>query len=194
MINHPLQIDGLVLRPVAESDADALFALVEANRAHLRRWLPWVDDSHSVEDTRRFKQKAVQQHGAREALQVLLLLNDRPVGLIGFHRFDWANRSTSIGYWLAEAFQGHGYMTTACRTLIEIAFTKWELNRIEIRCATGNVRSRAIPERRGFKREGILRSAEWLYNHFEDLVVYSLLADEFDPLKSKPLSAGDGDR
>ena len=25
------------------------------------------------------------------------------VGVIGFHRVDWANRATSIGYWIAAA-------------------------------------------------------------------------------------------
>lgn len=179
MIDRPIQVGELVLRPVAVDDTEALFEVVDANRAYLRRWLPWVDSSRTIEDARQFREHSVCQHVAREALQVVLLLSDKPIGMIGFHRFDWANRSTSIGYWLAEAHQGHGYMTSACRALIEIAFSKWQLHRIEIRCATGNARSRTIPGRLGFRLEGTFRSAEWLYDHFENLVVYSLLANEF---------------
>lgn len=186
MIDQPIQVGELVLRPVALSDTEALFHVIDANRAYLRRWLPWVDSSRTIEDARQFRELSVRQHAAREALQVVLVLAGMPIGMVGFHHFDWVNRSTSIGYWLAEAHQGHGYMTSACRALIEIAFSKWEFNRIEIRCATGNASSRAIPERLGFKVEGTLRSAEWLYDHFEDLVVYSLLADEFTGSNSMP--------
>ncbi len=70
-------------------------------------------------------------------------------------------------------------MTRACRALVDYAFAKLQLNRVEIRCATGNLRSQAIPERLGFTREGTLREGEWLYDHFVDLIVYSMLAREW---------------
>jgi ribosomal-protein-serine acetyltransferase len=50
---------------------------------------------------------------------------------------------------------------------------------VEVRAAPGNRRSRAIPERLGFRQEGILRDAEWLYDHYVDLVVYAMLADDW---------------
>ena len=53
------------------------------------------------------------------------------------------------------------------------------LNRIEIRCATQNVRSRAIPERLGFKEEGLIRDAEWLYDHYVDHIVYGMLESDW---------------
>ena len=56
------------------------------------------------------------------------------------------------------------------------ALTAWELHRVEIRVATGNARSRAIPERLGFRREGTLRGAERHGERFLDLDVFALLA------------------
>jgi ribosomal-protein-serine acetyltransferase len=70
-------------------------------------------------------------------------------------------------------------MTKACRFLVDYAFAELKLNRVEIRCATGNHKSRAIPERLGFKLEGTVRQAEWLYDHFVDHALYGMLASEW---------------
>jgi ribosomal-protein-serine acetyltransferase len=69
-------------------------------------------------------------------------------------------------------------MTAACRAVVRHAFAEMHLQRVVIRCAVENRRSRAIPERLGFKLEGVEREAEWLYDHFVDLAVYSLLERE----------------
>jgi ribosomal-protein-serine acetyltransferase len=80
---------------------------------------------------------------------------------------------------LGEEYQGHGIVTKACRTLVDYAFYEYKLNRIQIRCATGNKKSCAIIERLGFNREGTNRQAEFLYDHYVDLNVYSMTADEW---------------
>ena len=101
------------------------------------------------------------------------------VGSIGFHIWDKIDRKASIGYWLSEDFQGKGIITDSVRALIKYGFEQMNLNRIEVRCAVENTKSRAIPERLGFKNEGTCRQSEWLYDHLVDLVVYSLLAEEW---------------
>jgi hypothetical protein len=45
--------------------------------------------------------------------------------------------------------------------------------------AIENSRSRAIPERLGLKKEGIIRDAEWLYDHYVDHMLYTLLKSEW---------------
>jgi len=92
---------------------------------------------------------------------------------------DWANRAASVGYWLGEAHQGRGTMTKACSALTSHAFSGMGLHRIEIRCAVENRKSRAIPERLGFRNEGLIRDAEWLYDRFVDHVVYGMLETEW---------------
>jgi ribosomal-protein-serine acetyltransferase len=53
------------------------------------------------------------------------------------------------------------------------------MNRLYLRCAVGNIRSRKIALALGFSFEGTQRQAEWLYDHFVDLEMYSLLASEW---------------
>jgi ribosomal-protein-serine acetyltransferase len=48
-----------------------------------------------------------------------------------------------------------------------------------MRCAVENKKSRKIPERLGFREEGTIRQAEWLHEHFIDLVIYGMLASEW---------------
>jgi ribosomal-protein-serine acetyltransferase len=60
--------------------------------------------------------------------------------------------------------------------LVEHAFGELDLNRVVISCATENKKSCAIPERLGFRQEGIQRQAEWLYDRFVDHAVYATLA------------------
>ena len=59
--------------------------------------------------------------------------------------------------------------------MISYAFEELLLNRIEIKCANKNDKSKAIPIKLGFKKEGIIRDAEWLYDHFVDHIVYCII-------------------
>jgi ribosomal-protein-serine acetyltransferase len=99
--------------------------------------------------------------------------------MAGYVSVDWGHRSTCIGYWLGQEFQGKGTMTEAVRVLTDHALVEWDLNRVEIRVATENRRSRAIPERLGFREEGILRQAERVGARYVDAVVYSMLAADW---------------
>ena len=156
-------------------DAEELFAVVDSSRSYLREWLPWLDTSQTVADTRNFIQTSIDKHARNEGFQCCIRCEDKIVGVIGFHKIDWDNRIGEIGYWLTQQNQGRGIMTNCCRTLVELAFSELDLNRVVIRAAEKNLRSRAIPERLGFVKEGIQRVAEWLYDHFVDLVMYSVL-------------------
>ncbi len=171
--------DHTELRLLAERHAEPLYTLIDRNRDHLRQWLPWVDASRSAEGTREFIRGVLRRFATNNGFAAGIWHHGELAGIIDFHAINWSNRSTSIGYWLAAPFQGKGLMTAACRAFVEHALVELGLNRIEIRCATGNRRSRAIPERLGFTQEGTLRQAEWLYHRFEDLVVYSMLASEW---------------
>jgi len=74
-------------------------------------------------------------------------------------------------------------MTDTVKALLQYAFEVLQLHKVEIRAAEGNQKSRAIPERLGFVKEGTIRAAEWLYDHYVDHVVYGLLVSEWQQRK-----------
>jgi len=169
---------GEQLRLLERSDARELHALIQANHAHLDRWMAW-SPSQTLAQTRQFIEQTRKQLADGNGFQAAIVRGGRIVGMVGFHGVDWSNRNTSIGYWLAQSAQGRGTMTAAVRALLELAFGQWRLNRVEIRLDVENERSRALAERLRFQREGTLRQAMLLAGAFRDDVVYSLLACEW---------------
>ena len=169
--------DRAVLRQLAVSDAAELHALIEANRQHLRPWMPWADQDAA--STTAFLQAARDQASAGDGVQFAVVEHGRIVGTAGFHRVDWRNAATSVGYWLAAEAQGRGLITRGVAAMLDHAFGPWELHRAEIRAAPRNARSRAVPVRLGFTEEGIARDAERHADRFGDLVVYSMLAPDW---------------
>jgi len=172
--------DGCALRLLEEADAGELERAVAANHEHLAPWLPWVEATAAVgvEARREYLRRARRQAETNDGFQAAIVARRAIVGVVGFHHVDWANRSTSLGYWLARDRQGRGIMTAAVRALVDHAFAVWQLNRVEIRVAVGNARSAAIPLRLGFVQEGVLRAAERHADGYKDIAVYSLLRND----------------
>lgn len=171
--------ENVSLKLLEQKDAAVLFETVNHSRHYLRQWLPWVDNIKQEADYEPIIDMWLQQFSSHDGFQAGVLYNGQLVGMAGFHGIDWANRKTSIGYWLLDKYQGHGIITEAVTSLIDIAFNEYELHRIEIRCGVQNKKSQGIPERLGFKKEGIMRDFEYLYDHFHDCFLYSLLAGEW---------------
>jgi ribosomal-protein-serine acetyltransferase len=169
--------DAIKLRLLEEADAEELHALIEANRAYLVPWLPWAA-GQSFEDTLGFIRGARSQASDNAGFQAVIVLAGSIVGVVGCVTVDRANRSTRIGYWLDAGQQGKGTMTAAVRALVDHALTTWQLNRVEIVVATENRRSRAIPERLGFREEGTLRQHQLVGDRYLDCVSYSTLAED----------------
>ena len=178
MFSHRLN-ETADLRLLEERHAEALHELGEHNVEHLRAWLPWVDSSRTLKDRKEFIRGALKQFAENNGFQAGVWYEGRLAGVVGHHAIDWQNRSTTLGYWLGKEFQGRGLMTLACGALVDHAFGELGLNRVSVACATQNTKSCAIPERLGFRREGIQRQAEWLYDHFVDHVIYAALAHDW---------------
>ncbi len=176
MPGQPLVTDAIKLRLLEEGDAEELHALIEANRVYLAPWLPWAA-GQTFQDTLDFIRLTRSQAEGNGGFQAAIATEQGIAGVIGYVTVDWANRSTRIGYWLDEGQQGKGIMTAAVQLLVDHALMTWQLNRVEIVVATENRRSRAIPERLGFREEGRLRQYQLVGGRYLDCVSYSMLAE-----------------
>lgn len=169
-------LDDIALRPLLYDDAIDIYDAIDSQREYLRRWLPFVDSTKSLQFTQEFVSYSLNI----DECTFTIRKNDQFIGLIGFKASDKENRKTEIGYWLMQEYQGRGIMSCAVKRLCQYAFEELAMNRIQIKCAVGNTPSSNIPKRLGFKFEGIEREGELFTNgSFANIEVYSLLKKEY---------------
>ena len=185
MFRLPIR-EGVSLGLMEERHAEAIYAVIDRNRDRLRKWLPWVDKSTNSDYTRQFIHGALEQFARNDGFSAAIWVRDQVAGGIGFHNVNWLNRNVEMGYWVSSDFEGQGIVTDACRAMVNYAFEEWELNRVEIRCATGNGRSAAVARRLGFTLEGTLREGQLLNGKYHDLFVFGMLGREWPKLETAP--------
>lgn len=171
--------DNLVLELTAQKHAAGLFNAVDSNRLHLSAFLPWVANMQSVADFNNYIQHCETLYELKTDISFVIIADNKIAGRIGIHHIHAQNKTGAIGYWIAKEFEGRGIVTKCCRALIRHGFEQMNLHRIEIKAAVKNLRSQAIPQKLGFTKEGVLRQAEFVNNHFIDITLYSMLVHEW---------------
>ena len=172
-------IDDISLRTFRESDAELVYEVIDRNRDQLQTYMHWMTPEYSLDSAKEFIGRGITRRDDAQGLGYGIFRAERFIGSIGFVHFDWKSRKTEIGYWIDKAEEGKGIVTASCSALIDYAFVELGMNRVEIRCSAENRRSSAIPERFGFKKEGVLRESEFRNGRLDDFIVYGLLADEW---------------
>jgi ribosomal-protein-serine acetyltransferase len=169
---------GLELRPLNESDAPAVLALIRENRAHLDRWLRWSSSIHTLEDVRGLIEQFRDKLARGDGFHLGIWLQGHLAGGCVCWYIHRQNRNAEVGYWLGSGFTGQGLATRAARAVIGHLFDTEGVHRIEMQCAVENVASRAVAERLGFRLEGVRRDSHWITTRFLDHAVYGLLDTE----------------
>jgi ribosomal-protein-serine acetyltransferase len=171
--------DEIEIRLLQEHHAEEMFAVIDRNRQHIRQWLPWPDFTHSPDDSLEFIHKCLVRFERREEIACGIWCRSRLSGGIGA-QLDRASRTASLGYWIDRELEGRGIVIRSAKAMLRYLFVEWNCARVEIRCATGNRRSRAIPERLGFRHERTLPGAFVLGEQILDIELYAMLRPEWE--------------
>ena len=165
--------DSIRLKELGLDDVEAIFNSIINERDYLDEWLPFVEFTHEISYTSRFVENYLNSDKSDATFAIYY--QHQFVGIIGLKNTDPVNKKTEIGYWLSESYQHRGIITLACKALINYAFDRLQMNRIQLKAATGNLKSQQVAQRLGFSKEGIERDGELHVRGFVDLVVFSLL-------------------
>lgn len=172
--------DELELCLPHEDRVEEAYSLIISNYEHIKKWSRWRNEDFSLEAAREYCRQSLQTFESKgDKIDLRIIFGDKIAGTTGYHNIDRRSRSAEIGYWISKEYEGRGLVTRSVTRLLGYGFDELALNRVVIKCAVENVKSRAIPERLGFTQEGIEREADCLQTKFVDQAVYSLLEREW---------------
>jgi ribosomal-protein-serine acetyltransferase len=173
----------LSLQLLEDRHAVSIFELVNTNRVHLREWLPWVIKIQTLEHFREYIIGHQVRFTDNSDVSFVIIHEGKVAGRIGVYNIDSINKIGSVGYWLGEDFIGKGIALRSCEQILNYCFSVLFLNRVEIKCATKNSKSQAIPIKLNFKNEGIIRQGEFIHNEYIDLYCFSMLQKEWELIR-----------
>lgn len=173
-----LRTARLRLRPFADADAAALFALHSS--AHVLRYWdspPWPGPERAQHFIAACAQMAADGTGVRLAVE--RLTDGAFIGWCGLSRWNAEFRSAAIGYCYDDSVWGQGYATEAARAVLLWAFDALDLNRVQAETDTRNAASARVLAKLGFVREGTLREDCVVRGEVSDSWVFGLLRREW---------------
>ncbi len=102
------------------------------------------------------------------------------IGEIVFSRMRWFNRKSEITIIIKKDFRDKGYGKESLKAAMDFAFKKMNLHRLEAEVYEFNHASIKLMESLGFKKEGVLREAQFSNGRYWDIIRYGILRNEFN--------------
>lgn len=167
LILRQLTIEDVTVLHKYWSDSDVLEYLSLEPFANIQESLDMIDILKNLYDDNQGARWVIT---AKDCGKVL--------GTCGFHNFKSEHRRVEMGYELGKEYWRQGIMTEALQAIIHYGFDTMKYNRIEAFVNFGNIRSKKILEKNGFKLDGLLREYEFNRSKFVDQYCYSLLKSE----------------
>ncbi len=168
----------LVLREIAERDVDAVFEL-ESDPVAMRYWSrpPMRERAEAEASVARSRTFFPTRAGIKWVLA--RREDDRMLGHASVFSFVEPSDRAEIGYGLARAAWGRGYMHEALVAIVDYAFGPLGLRRLEADTHPDNTASNRALERLGFVREGLLHERWQVGDEISDSFVFGLLARDW---------------
>jgi ribosomal-protein-alanine N-acetyltransferase len=181
-----LRTDRLLLRPLREADAPAIFAIRSDPKIMRYTSSPPMTSQDQAEA---FIARETAGMTAGESLRLgLQRLDDETlIGSCLLFHLNAQCRRAEVGYELRHDAWGRGYMHEALNALLQFGFTDLQLNRVEADIDPRNIPSARSLERQGFAKEGLLRQRWIVDGEVSDSALYGLLLSDW---QARQLDAG----
>lgn len=177
----------LILRPTTLDDVADIVRNI--NNLNVTKWLLVVPYPYKPKDAKFWieRQKSETKEKPRKSYHfgIELKVEKRIIGGCGLKKVDRYNGTAEIGYWLGQDYWKKGYGSEALEALLDLAFKRLKLRRLEAEIFSGNPSSGKLLEKYGFQREGMKRKAvkSKANGKIYDGIIYALLKEEYKPRK-----------
>ena len=173
-----LQTERLLLRPLAASDAGALFAIF-SDRQVTRYWSSAAWDSQTTAEDYIAKDIKALRRGEHLRLGIEVRATTELVGMCTLYAFMNQCRRAEIGYAMSSVYWGCGYMHEALLRLLDYGFAELDLHRVEADVDPRHLASVRCLDRLGFRKEGHLRERWIVDGEISDTSFYGLLHNDW---------------
>ncbi len=176
------------LRLIDSDDVETLFSIVEGNRDI---WAYLISKMDSAQDMQQYVQKAIQGYG--KGTQIPFVVVDQQtntiVGSTRLYNISVENKTVELGQtWYRPSVQRTSINTECKYMLLQYAFEKLRMLRVQIKTDARNEKAQRAVERLGAVKEGVLRNERKLPSGYvRDAVVYSIIASEWPVVKARLL-------
>lgn len=187
-----LETKRLILREPTMKDARDIFLVLQ--NKNISKFMAGMPYPYKINHAKEFIKKTIESskenNRKKYTFGIELKEEGKIVGAIGLHDVDLTRKIGSVSYWLREDLWGKGIVSEAMIAVLDFAFSKLKLNRINLNCNEKNKASRAIAKKFGFKLEGILRKAHVSVSTGEvnNKCCHGLLKEEWPKNKKRLLS------
>lgn len=146
--------DTIELHAVSKEKAQIMFDLTADNKPYLAKYLPWANETKSVDDSLAFIEATENKRVNGEEYGFGIVVSGQIMGHISImHLKD--GKTPEIGYWIAESASGSGITTKAAKAVTEFGLNTLGLDKILIRAVPENTGSNKIAQNLGYKLEGV---------------------------------------
>lgn len=182
---EPLRLAGdrVFLRPPERGDYEAWATLRARSRGFLTPWEPtWPPDALSRSSYRTRLSRYAEDWRTDQGYNFLIFRceDEALVGGVGMSNVRRGVAETaSLGYWIGEPFARQRYMSAALPLVLDFAFNRLRLHRVEAACLPSNVPSRALLLRTGFRQEGYAHGYLLIDGKWQDHLLFAILYEDW---------------
>lgn len=153
------------------------------NDPEVNRYLATGRRPNAVEHSRELITRAMSSE--REVLfAVIERVSGRHIGNAGLHRIHPVYRSAGFGVVIGVPACWHrGYGTEVTALVTDFAFSRLNLNRVELEVVAENERAQRVYERVGYRIEGTRRQAMCVDGRYVDVTWMAILRAEWEALR-----------
>lgn len=178
MPQYEIESERLILRPPSVTDVGRLFELMSEDITEFLSWEPHRDPSTTLAVV----ESLIEAQKNERGYHWCICLNDYIIGLVSLIDVKrkirtWTLDRSELSYWIGKDYQGKGYVTEACRKIIDFGFNNLNLHKIIVAHAAQNDRSESVCKKLNFVKYSHEHDAFKKQNQWHDLIWYELIKD-----------------
>ena len=166
--------NDIILRAIEDKDLDLLYNMINDPdiEKNVFGWSFPISKQNQLE-----WMKTERKDGN---IRFVIEYNNFPVGVVSLSNIDFKNRTTNLNIKLLKNYRGKGIASRSIKILIEYVFEELNLNLITASVLEYNKESLLLWEKNGFTREANLRARIFKNGKYNNIVIFSLLRDEYE--------------